>query len=44
MDRGVGTPGGTDKYKISGFEQISKKSKKSLSKAITRNSNFSSVA
>ena len=29
------------KYKISGFEQISNKSKKSLSKAITRNSSFS---
>ena len=38
---GVQDPQGTDKYKISGFEQISKKSKKSLSKAITRNSNFS---
>ena len=28
-------------YKISGFEHISEKSKKSLSKTITRNSNFS---
>ena len=32
------------KYWISSFELISKRSKKSLSRAITRNSNFSSVA
>ena len=30
MNQGFGTPGGTDKYKISGFEQISKKKNKQI--------------
>ena len=41
MDQGSRTPKGPENTRFLVFEQISNKSKKSLSKAITRNSNFS---